>query len=120
MKRVLIVDDSKFARMILKKMLEETEEYQVVAEAETDFEAVEKYKEVKPDIVTMDIIMPVESGLNALKQIISFDPEAKIIMVSAMGQEKIVEEALQIGAKGFVVKPVTKENLYKVLKEVVK
>lgn len=120
MVKVLIVDDSKFARMIIRKMLEETGEFEIVDEAETDIQAIEKYKTHKPDLVTMDIIMPVESGLNAVKEIITFDPQAKIIMVSAMGQEKILEEAMNLGAKGFVVKPVNKDALLTEIKKVLK
>jgi two-component system chemotaxis response regulator CheY len=118
MKRVLIVDDSKFARIILRKMLEESG-FEIVAEAETDVEAVEKYKQFRPDLVTMDIILPIENGLKAVKEIMAFDSQAKIIMVSAMGQEKIVEEALQLGAKGFVVKPISKEKLINEVNKVI-
>jgi len=118
MKRVLIVDDSKFARMILRKMLEEIN-FEIVAEAETDVEAVEKYKQFKPDLVTMDIILPVENGLKAVKDIMAFDPQAKIIMVSAMGQEKIIEEAIQLGAKGFMVKPISKEKLLAEIEKII-
>ncbi len=113
MARILVVDDSKFMRLILKNYLEKDSggKHQVVGEAERDQEAVEKYKELKPDLVTMDIIMPVESGLAAVKQIVEFDPKARIIMVSAMGQEKIVEEAVSLGAKGMIVKPVKSQDL---------
>ncbi len=107
---VLIVDDSKFMRMAIKKILLQ-EGLEVIGEAEEDSEAVTKYKELKPDLVTMDIIMPIESGLEAVKSICEYDPQARIIMVSAMGQESVVEESLKLGAKGFVIKPIKKENL---------
>ena len=110
MPRILVVDDSKFMRMALKNILQKIGS-EVVGEAEKDTEAVEKYKELKPDLVTMDIIMPIESGLNAVRNICEFDPDAKIVMVSAMGQESIIEEAMQLGAKGFVIKPVNPEKL---------
>jgi len=113
MANVLVVDDSKFMRLILKNGIENDsgKRHKVVGEAEDGASAVAKYKELKPDIITMDIIMPVESGLQAVQKIIELDPSAKIIMVSAMGQEKIVEEAMKLGAKGFVTKPVKNEEL---------
>jgi len=118
--RVLVVDDSKFMRLAIKSMLEKDQKHQVVDEAETDVSAVEKYKSAKPDFVTMDIIMPIESGLRAVKEIIQFDPNAKILMVSAMGQEKIVEETVQLGAKGFVVKPIKVDELLKKIDDMFK
>src|SRR3989339_887716 len=113
MANVLVVDDSKFMRLILKNGIENDsgKKHKVVGEAEDGASAVAKYKELKPDIITMDIIMPVESGLQAVQKIMELDPSAKIIMVSAMGQEKIVEEAMKLGAKGFVTKPVKNEEL---------
>jgi two-component system chemotaxis response regulator CheY len=114
MSRVLVVDDSKFMRMALKNILNKAG-MEVVGEAEKDIEAVEKYKELKPDLVTMDVIMPTESGLNAVRDICNYDPGARIIMVSAMGQESIIEEAMSLGAKGFVVKPVKSEELAKAI-----
>jgi len=113
MAKILVVDDSKFMRLTLKNFLEKNTAagHQVVGEAENATQAVEKYKELKPDLVTMDIIMPVESGLDALKKIMAFDTQATVIMVSAMGQEKIVEESMAIGAKAFVTKPIKPEEL---------
>ncbi len=116
--RILVVDDSKFMRVTIKKILERDEKLKVVGEAETGREAVEKYKELKPDLVIMDIIMPAESGLSAVKHIHEFDREAKVIMVSAIGQESIVEEATQSGVKGFFVKPVEPEKLIKKVNDV--
>lgn len=117
MTSVLVVDDSKFMRMAIKKILM-SGGMEVVGEAEEDTEAVAKYKELKPDLVTMDIIMPVESGLNAVREICTFDPGAKIIMVSAMGQESIAEEAMSLGAKGFVVKPIKNEELLEAINSI--
>ena len=119
MAKVLVVDDSKFMRLIIKNYLEKDSggEHQVVGEAEDGTVAIEKYKALKPDLVTMDIIMPVESGLMAVKGIMEFDRNAKIIMVSAMGQEKIADEAQKLGAKAFVVKPVKSEDLLGCIKK---
>lgn len=103
-KRVLIVDDAVFMRMKLKDILEK-HGYEVVAEAANGIEAMEKYKQEKPDLVTMDITMPDMDGITALKGIKEIDPDAKIIMCSAMGQQTMVMEAIQAGALDFIVKP---------------
>jgi two-component system chemotaxis response regulator CheY len=118
MAKVLVVDDSKFMRLILKNILLKGNVHTVVGEAENGVDALNKYKELKPDVVTMDIIMPIETGLTAVKKMIEYDKSAKIIMVSAMGQEKIVDEAMQLGAKGFVVKPVKPEILLEMIDKV--
>jgi two-component system chemotaxis response regulator CheY len=114
MKRVLVVDDTIFMRMSIKTMVEKNG-YEVVGEAENGIVAIEKYSLLKPDIVTLDITMPEMDGLEALRQIIKIDPKAKVIMVTALGQESHVREAVLIGAKGFVVKPITEEHLIKTL-----
>ena len=116
MAKVLIVDDSRFMRLILRRILEASGVHTVAGEAEDGAAAIEKYKELKPDAVTMDVIMPVESGIAAVKGIIEFDKNAKIVMVSAMGQEKVVEEVMGLGAKAFVVKPVMGEKLLEAIK----
>lgn len=103
-KTVLIVDDAAFMRMMIKDILTKNG-YEVVAEASDGAQAVEKYKEHNPDLVTMDITMPEMDGIAALKEIRAFDPEAKVIMCSAMGQQAMVIDAIQAGAKDFVVKP---------------
>ncbi len=115
--KVLIVDDSKFMRLTLKNILRRNE-IKVVGEAESDMEAVEKYKKLKPDLVIMDIIMPVQSGLKAVGEICKLNHDAKIIMVSAMGQEAIMEESVKLGAKAFVVKPVKQEELLEIISKV--
>ncbi len=102
--RVLIVDDAKFMRMTLTNILQKGN-HTVVGEAENGRKAVELYRELKPDIVTMDITMPEMTGIEAVKQIKAIDPQAKIIMCSAMGQQKLVVEAIEAGAKDFIVKP---------------
>lgn len=114
MKKILIVDDALFMRVTLKTMLEKNN-FEVVGDAENGIKAIEMYKLLKPDIVTMDITMPQMEGIEALKEIIEFDPDAKVIMVSALGQETKVKEAIIIGAKGFVVKPFKEEYLVKAL-----
>jgi len=120
MAKILVVDDSKFMRLTLINYIEKRSSgrHQVVGEAADDISAVAKYRELRPDVVTMDIIMPVESGLRAVKEIVNTDPKARIIMVSAMGQEKICDEAKAIGAKGFITKPVKPEELLKELDRV--
>ncbi|MBN1824093.1 MAG: response regulator [Endomicrobiales bacterium] len=121
MSTILIVDDSKFMRLTLKNLIEKSFSgaHTVAGEAGSAKEAVQKYQELKPDLVTMDIIMPEESGLEAVKRIVAIDGNAKIIMVSAMGQEKIVEEAMMLGARSFIVKPVKTEDLIKSIEKVI-
>lgn len=103
-KKVLIVDDAVFMRMKLRDILEKNG-YEVVAEAQNGLEAVEKYKQESPDLVTMDITMPEMDGVTALKEIKALDEGAKVIMCSAMGQQSMVMEAIQTGALDFIVKP---------------
>ena len=103
-KRVLVVDDSVFMRDIIKDIFA-AGGFSVVGEAGNGVEAVEKYKELKPDLVTMDIVMPDMGGIDAVKEITTWDPTAKVVMCSAMGQQALVNEALQAGASDFVVKP---------------
>ena len=114
MKKVMIVDDAMFMRASLKMMLEKNG-YEVAAEAENGAVAVQKYKEIKPDFVTMDITMPEMDGLQALKLIKQFDANAKIVIVSAMGQEPVVKEAILSGAKSFIVKPFKEDFVLKTL-----
>jgi len=102
--KVLIVDDAAFMRMMLKDILVKNG-YEVVGEVSNGAEAVATYKEMKPDIVTMDITMPEMDGITAVKEIKKIDPKAKIVMVSAMGQQALVIEAIKAGALDFIVKP---------------
>lgn len=104
MSKIMIVDDATFMRITIKNMLKKSA-HEVVGEAENGKIAVEKYKSLMPDIITMDITMPEMDGLTALKEILKTNPSANIIMVSAMGQEAMVREAILNGAKGFIVKP---------------
>ena len=103
-KRVLIVDDAAFMREMLRDMLSEAG-YEVVAEAVDGEQAVTAFRENSPDLVTLDIVMPRKSGLEALREIMALDPSAKIVMCSALGQEALVMEALESGAADFIVKP---------------
>ncbi|AMW98500.1 response regulator [Rummeliibacillus sp. G93] len=103
-KRILIVDDAAFMRMMIKDILTKNG-FEVVGEAGDGAQAVEKYAELKPDLVTMDITMPEMDGIAALKEIKQKDPSAIIIMCSAMGQQAMVIDAIQAGAKDFIVKP---------------
>ncbi len=104
MKKVLVVDDTKFMRDILKGILAK-KDLEVAGEAANGREAVEKYRELKPDLVTMDIIMPEMDGIEAVKKIMEINPAARILMCSAMGQQALVIEAIQAGARDFVIKP---------------
>ncbi len=117
MAKVLIVDDAAFMRISIKNTLTKNG-FEVIGEAENGAVAVEKYKELKPDVVTMDITMPEMSGLDALKAIVAYDSSAKIIMVSAMGQEAMVRDAVLSGAKGFIVKPFKEDGLLSALSKI--
>ena len=116
MARVLIVDDAAFMRVSIKNTLTKNG-YEVIGEAENGRIGVEKYKELNPDIVTMDITMPEMSGLDALKEIMKMDPAAQVVMVSAMGQEAMVRDAIISGAKGFIVKPFKEEGIISAIKK---
>ena len=101
---VLVCDDAVFMRTMIGDILTQAG-LEVVGEADSGIQAVEKYKALRPDLVTMDIIMPEMGGIDAVKAITDFDPQARVLMCSAMGQQALVQEALQAGARDFVVKP---------------
>ena len=103
-KTVLIVDDTAFMRKMLGDILKKNG-YEVVGEAVNGIDAVEKYKELNPDIVTLDITMPEKNGIDALTEILSINPNAICIMISAMGQQDKVQQAITLGAKDFIIKP---------------
>lgn len=109
-KRVQITDDSVVMRTMIRDILEK-DGYEIVAEAENGEQALELYKQEKPDLVTMDIVMPREHGLDALKKIIAHDPEARVVLISALHQKALLMEALQSGARDYVIKPFTDEDL---------
>ena len=115
-KNILICDDAAFMRMMIKDILNKNN-YEVVGEAENGQVAVDLYKELKPDLVTMDITMPEKDGIAAVKEIKAYDPQAKIIMCSAMGQQMMVMEAIQAGAKDFIVKPFQQERVVQALEK---
>lgn len=118
MASILIVDDAAFMRMMIKDILSKNG-YTVVGEAENGIKAVEKYKELNPDLVIMDITMPEMDGIQAVKQIKSLNVAAKIIMCSAMGQQAMVIESIQAGARDFIVKPFQAERVIEAVKKVV-
>lgn len=115
---VLIVDDAAFMRMMLKDILTKAN-YKVVGEASNGKQAVEQYKKFKPELVTMDITMPEVNGIEALKAIKKMDPAAKVLMVSAMGQEKLIVESMDAGALDFIVKPFQPAKVVEVIKKIV-
>lgn len=117
MKKVLIVDDAAFMRTAIKNILEK-HGFEVIDVAENGSVGVQKYKELKPDIVTMDITMPEMTGLEALKSIIAFDKKAKVVMVSAMGQDQMVMEAVMCGAKSFIIKPFKEDRVIQTLNKI--
>lgn len=117
-KNVMICDDAAFMRMMIKDILTKNG-YNVVAEAENGAKAVEKYNEVKPDLVMMDITMPEMDGIQALKKIKEMDAGATVIMCSAMGQQAMVIESIQSGAKDFIVKPFQADRVLEAVKKAV-
>lgn len=118
MARVLIVDDAAFMRMMIKDILEKNG-YEVCGEAPNGLVAVEMYNKEKPDIVTMDITMPDMDGIEAVKNIRAADPNAKIIMCSAMGQQSMVMDAIKAGAKDFIVKPFQADRVLEAVKKAI-
>lgn len=110
MASVLIVDDAAFMRMMIKDILLKNG-LEVAGEAENGAVAVDKYKELKPDLVTMDITMPEKDGIAALKEILALNKGARVVMCSAMGQQAMVIEAIQAGARDFIVKPFKPERV---------
>ncbi|MBC7691402.1 MAG: response regulator [Methylotenera sp.] len=109
-KTVLIVDDVPFVRKTLSDILTEAH-YQVVGEAGDGAEAIEMYAKLRPDVVTMDVVMPKMSGIEATQKILKMDKEAKVIIISAMGQANLVMEAINVGAKDYVVKPFSSSDV---------
>ncbi len=116
-KRILIVDDAAIIRRILKAMFAKNG-FTVAGEAEDGKKGIELYSELKPDLVTMDITMPNVDGISAVKEILGNDPDAKIIMVSSVGQENVIREAIGLGALDFIVKPLKEEQIISAVKRV--
>lgn len=117
--RVLIVDDALFMRNMLKEILNNSGRYEVIGEAANGQEAIEVYQKLKPQLVTMDIVMPVMDGIEATREILKLDPTARIVMCSALGQEPLVIESIAAGAKDFIVKPFSPDKVVKVLDQIV-
>ena len=117
MTRILVADDASFMRQMIREIVE-AEGYEVCGEASDGIEAVDLFKELHPDITTMDIVMPRRSGIDAVRAVVELDPGARIVMCSALGQETLVSEAMEAGAKDFIVKPFKPESVLSTLKRV--
>ena len=117
MARILVADDASFMRQIIRDILE-SEGHEIVAEASDGIQAVEEWKKHRPELVTMDIVMPRRSGIDAVRAIAAIDPGARIVMCSALGQETLVTEALQAGAADFIVKPFKPDAVLATLRRV--
>lgn len=117
MKKVMIVDDATFMRMTIKRILENND-FNVVAEAENGYKAIEMYIKHKPDIISLDITMPEMDGIETLRRIKEIDHKAKVIMVTAVGQDKLVREAVKLGATSFLVKPFNESQLIQTFRQV--
>ena len=110
MAKILVVDDAKFLRVTLGSIMKNAA-HDVVGEAENGEEAIQQFKELKPDLITMDITMPIMNGIDAIKEIIRLDDTVKIVVCSAVGQKKVVVEAIEAGAKDFIVKPFNESHV---------
>ena len=118
--KFVVVDDAVFMRTLIKRMIEENTNYVVVGEGANGYEAIERAKKFQPDIVTLDITMPEMDGIMAIKEILLACPKAKIIMVSAMGQQSMVIDAIKMGASDFVVKPFDRTRVQQAIENVLK
>ncbi len=116
--RVLVADDARFMRQLIREIIE-PEGFEVVGEAADGRAVVEEFSRLQPDVITMDIVMPKRSGIDAAKEILALDPGARIVMVSALGQEALVMEALQAGAADYVVKPFKPDAVIATLRKLV-
>ncbi len=117
MARILVADDASFMRQMIREIIE-SEGHEVIAEASDGVEAVEAYNEHRPDLVMMDIVMPRRSGIDAVRGLMQMDPNACVVMCSALGQESLVKEALEAGASDFIVKPFKPDNVLDILRKV--
>lgn len=115
--KVLVVDDAIFMRKMIAEILVENG-MDVIGEADNGSSAVERYKQLKPDLVTMDIIMPEMNGIDAVRQIVAFDSKARIVMCSALGQQALVQEAITAGAKDFLIKPFNPSRVVEVVNKI--
>jgi len=117
-KKILVVDDAKFTRNMLKKIISKTDYSEVVGEAGNGNEALELYKKLKPDMVTMDLVMHEKGGIETIEELIKFDKNATIVVVSALGQEALVLEAAKKGAKDFIQKPFKNDQVIEVMERI--
>jgi two-component system chemotaxis response regulator CheY len=117
MAKILVADDASFMRQMIREIVE-SEGFEVCGEASDGIEAIDEFKRLHPDVVTMDIVMPRKSGIDAVRGIMELDPTACVVMCSALGQETLVTEALQAGAKDFIVKPFKPDSVIETLKKV--
>ena len=118
--KFVVVDDAVFMRTLIKRMIEENSNYVVVGEGSNGFEAIAQAKSLQPDIMTLDITMPEMDGIQAIQEIMEVSPNTKIIMVSAMGQQSMVIDAIKMGAKDFIVKPFDKSRVQQAVDNVLK
>lgn len=118
MARIMIVDDAEFMRMVIRDILVK-QGHEVAAEVADGECAIQKYQEVKPDLVLMDIILPDMEGTKTLQKLLDLDPEAKVVMCSSLGQKAVVMESIKIGAKDFIVKPFEPDKVLEVIKKVI-
>lgn len=116
--RVLVVDDAVFMRSMICEILTRTGRFEIIAQAANGQEAVDRFKELRPDLVTMDIVMPEMDGIEATKEILRLDPNATIVICSALGQEALVIESIAAGARDFIVKPFAPDKVLAVLETV--
>lgn len=118
--KFVVVDDAVFMRTLIKRMIEENSDYIVVGEGSNGYEAIEQARKHQPDIITLDITMPEMDGIMAIKGIMEVSPNTKILMVSAMGQQGMVIDAIKMGAKDFVVKPFDKSRVQQAIENILK
>lgn len=118
--KFVIVDDAVFMRTLIKRMIEENTDYVIVGEGANGYEAIEQAKKHQPDIITLDITMPEMDGIMAIKEILVACPKTKVIMVSAMGQQSMVIDAIKMGAKDFIVKPFDKTRVQQAIENVLR
>lgn len=118
MKKIMIVDDSLMIRINMRKLLEKNG-FEIVAEACNGQDAIEKYVKFQPDLITMDITMPILDGISALQEIIKINPDARVVMISALGQERKIIEALNSGARHYIQKPIKELHAIEVIKNII-
>lgn len=117
-KKILVVDDAKFTRNMLKKIISNTDYGEVIGEAGNGKEAMVLYKKLKPDMVTMDLVMPEQGGIETIEELLKYDKNATIVVVSALGQEALVLEAAKKGAKDFIQKPFKNDQVVEVMERI--